>query len=131
MNPVGFNAAPGRQRQAVVASSAQTGQWIDTTESVARESFAGRLTNHWFFRVLIAAAGWTAVGVIFALPSLGTSRWDTELRIYLSQWWMWGLLTPVIMVVDRRLPFSGKELGRRVAVHLALNVVFTEPRARR
>jgi sensor histidine kinase YesM len=39
---------------------------------------------------------------------------------------MWGLLTPVIMVVDRRLPFSGKELGRRVAVHLALSLVFTE-----
>jgi len=77
-------------------------------------------------RVLIAAIGWTAVGVIFALPSLGTSRWDSELRIYLAQWWTWGLLTPVIMVVDRRLPFSGKELGRRVAMHLALSLVFTE-----
>jgi signal transduction histidine kinase len=77
-------------------------------------------------RTLLAAVGWTAVGVIFALPSLGTNRWSEELRIYLAQFWAWGLLTPVIMTVDRRLPFSGKELGRRVAMHLGLSVVFTE-----
>jgi signal transduction histidine kinase len=110
----------------VVASSAQTGEWIAPTESVARANLAGRLMSRRIVRVLIAAIGWTAVGVIFALPSLGTSRWDSELRIYLAQWWTWGLLTPVIMVVDRRLPFSGKELGRRVAMHLALSLVFTE-----
>lgn len=110
----------------MVASSAQTGEWIAPTESVARANLAGRLMSRRIVRVLIAAIGWTAVGVIFALPSLGTSRWDSELRIYLAQWWTWGLLTPVIMVVDRRLPFSGKELGRRVAMHLALSLVFTE-----
>jgi len=77
-------------------------------------------------RALVAAAGWTAVGLIFALPSLWTSGWHQELRIYLAQWWAWGLLTPFIMAIDRRLPFSGKELGRRVAVHLGLSLVLTE-----
>ena len=110
----------------MVASSAQTGQWIGATESVAPVTLTGRLMNRWLFRALLAAAGWTAVGVIFALPTLGTSRWDQELRIYLAQWWTWGLLTPVIMAVDRRLPFSGKELGRRVAMHLGLSLIFTE-----
>jgi hypothetical protein len=110
----------------VVASSAQSGGWIGSTESPARATFAGWLMRRWIFRALLAAIGWTAVGVIFALPALGTSRWPDELRIYLAQWWGWGLLTPFIMAVDRRLPISGKELGRRVAVHLALSVVFTE-----
>jgi two-component system LytT family sensor kinase len=110
----------------VVASSAQIGQRIGTSETVARATLTGRLLNRWIVRALLAAVGWTAVGVIFALPSLGTSRWPDELRIYLAQWWTWGLLTPVIMVVDRRLPFSGKELGRRVAMHLGLSLVFTE-----
>ncbi len=110
----------------MVASSAQIGQRIGTSETVARATLTGRLLNRWIVRALLAAVGWTAVGVIFALPSLGTSRWPDELRIYLAQWWTWGLLTPVIMVVDRRLPFSGKELGRRVAMHLGLSLVFTE-----
>lgn len=110
----------------MVASSAQIGQRIGTSETVARAILTGRLLNRRIVRALLAAVGWTAVGVIFALPSLGTSRWPDELRIYLAQWWTWGLLTPVIMVVDRRLPFSGKELGRRVAMHLALSLVFTE-----
>jgi len=110
----------------VVASSAQTGQWIGAKESGAGATLTGRSLNRWIVRVLLAVAGWTAVGVIFALPSLGTSRWTEELRIYLAQWWAWGLLTPVIMAVDSRLPFSGKELGRRVAMHLGLSLVFTE-----
>jgi signal transduction histidine kinase len=110
----------------VVASSTQTGQWIAQTESAAPTNLAGRLMSRRIVRTLLAAVGWTAVGVIFALPSLGTNRWSEELRIYLAQFWAWGLLTPVIMTVDRRLPFSGKELGRRVAMHLGLSVVFTE-----
>ena len=110
----------------MVASSTQTGQWIAPTESSASTNFAGRLMSRRIVRTLLAAVGWTAVGVIFALPSLGTNRWSEELRIYLAQFWAWGLLTPVIMTVDRRLPFSGKELGRRVAMHLGLSVVFTE-----
>ncbi len=110
----------------MVASSAQTREWIGPAEAGARPTVLRRLTGNWIFRALLAVIGWTAVGVLFALPALGTSRWPDELRIYLAQWWVWGLLTPVIMAVDRRLPFSGKQLGRRVAAHLALSLVFTE-----
>jgi signal transduction histidine kinase len=81
---------------------------------------------HWTMRILLAAAGWTAIGVLFALPSLATDHWHNELRIYLAQWWTWGALTPFIMAVDRRLPFSGKDLTRRVAAHFGLSIVFTE-----
>lgn len=112
----------------MVASSAHTGEWPDRTAAVpeARASFFRRFLGFRAIRILLAAVGWTAVGVVFALPSLWTSGWHNELRIYLAQWWTWGALTPLIVSIDRRLPFSGKELGRRVGVHLALSVVFTE-----
>jgi two-component system, LytTR family, sensor kinase len=89
-------------------------------------NFLNRLTSRRLVRILLAAAGWTALGVLFALPSLSTSAWHSELRIYLAQWWVWGLLTPLLIAIDRRLPFSDNELGRRVVAHLGLSVVFTE-----
>jgi two-component system, LytTR family, sensor kinase len=111
---------------AVVASSTQTGGWIDATGTEERATLVSRLARIRIVRLLIAAAGWTALGVVFALPSLSTSGWHSESRMYLAQWWSWGLLTPLIMAIDRRLPFSGKQLGRRVAVHFGLSLVFTE-----
>jgi two-component system, LytTR family, sensor kinase len=110
----------------VVASSAQSGQWIGTTDALPPVNALGRLMSLWFFRALLAAIGWTALGCIFALPSLYTNGWHDELRIYLAQYWAWGLITPGIMALDRRLPFSGKELGKRVLAHLAASLVFTE-----
>jgi len=118
------------ERQSVVLSSAQStppgALWPSTAAEGARKSFAGSLLRHWAVRIPLIAAGWTALGVLFALPTLGTSHWSAELRIYLAQWWVWGLVTPLIVAVDRRLPFSGKDLGQRVVVHLGLSIVFTE-----
>jgi two-component system LytT family sensor kinase len=77
-------------------------------------------------RVLIAALAWTIVGVVFALPDLsGRVSWRSALLISFTQWWAWGLLTPLIIAVDRRLPFSGQQLPRRVAAHLLLSLPFT------
>ena len=39
---------------------------------------------------------------------------------------VWGLLTPAIVWLDRRLPFSGRALGRRLAAHILASIVFTE-----
>lgn len=43
----------------------------------------------------------------------------------LAQWWSWGLLTPLIIATDGRLPFSSKQLPRRVLAHLILSLIFT------
>ncbi|HTA78793.1 MAG TPA: sensor histidine kinase [Terracidiphilus sp.] len=113
----------------MAASSAQTGTqagiWIGAAASAAQPSLIRRLMGRWIVRALLAAAGWSALGVLFALPSLGTNGWLMELRIYLAQWWTWGLLTPAIMAADHRLPFSPRELGQRLVAHLPLSVVFT------
>jgi len=89
-------------------------------------NWLGRLTRTWAGRVLIGAMVSTGAGVLFALPSFSTKQWHMELRVYLAQFWGWCLVTPLIVLVDRRLPIPGRELGRRFSAHLLASLVFTE-----
>lgn len=94
-------------------------------ENRPRATWIGRLTATWWGRALIAVVAWTAVGWIFALPSLSTGRWEQTLRMSLAEWWSWGVMTPLIIALDRRLPFPGRQLGRRVSAHLVASLFFT------
>jgi two-component system LytT family sensor kinase len=77
-------------------------------------------------RAALLAVLWTVVGVIFALPSIGGSGSTlTALGVSLTQWWAWGLITPLVVAADRRLPFSDHELARRLGAHLVLSLGFT------
>jgi len=83
-------------------------------------------TRKWLQRVVLAVVIWTAIGLVFALPALTDGRnWHKSLLASLAQWWSWGLLTPLIIAVDQRLPFSSKQLMRRVVAQLLLSFVFT------
>lgn len=87
---------------------------------------AGALFSKWMRRTLLATLLWTTLGFIFALPSLSTpAAWRQNLLSYLALWWSWGLLAFVIVAVDVRLPFSGTQLGRRIAAHIPLSLFFT------
>ena len=68
---------------------------------------------------------WTALGGVFALPMMSEGAWRAPLLSSLAQWWTWGLMTPLIFATDRRLPFTGKQLARRVAAHLMASLLFT------
>lgn len=76
-------------------------------------------------RGVLLAVFWTIVGVIFALPNLRGDRGMTPLLFSLTQWWAWGLVTPLIVAADRRLPFDDRQLGRRLAAHLFLCLPLT------
>jgi len=89
-------------------------------------NWLGKLTRTWAGRVLIGAVVSTGAGVLFALPSFSTKQWHMELRVYLAQFWGWCLVTPLIVLVDRRLPIPGRELGRRFSAHVLASLVFTE-----
>jgi two-component system, LytTR family, sensor kinase len=111
----------------VVASSAQTGEWIGAVGKPQPTTWTAWLTKWRITRILLAALAWTLLGVLFALPTVGTKAWHNELRIYLAQFWTCGgLLTPAIIAFDRWLPFSAKELKQRVLAHLGMSVIFTE-----
>ena len=110
---------------AVRAVDKQTGEWIGAKEERPPTTWIGRLSRRWWARVLFAAVWWTAVGWIFSLPSLTSPNYNQSLRMYLTEFWAWGLITPMVIWLDRRLPFSGKELGKRIGAHLIASAVFT------
>ena len=89
-------------------------------------NWLGRLARTWAGRILIGGVVSTGAGLLFALPSFSTKQWHMELRVYLAQFWGWCLVTPLIVMVDRRLPIPGRELGRRFSAHLLASLVFTE-----
>jgi signal transduction histidine kinase len=77
-------------------------------------------------QIALAIAGWTVLGCVFALPGLSAGNgWREALLEPVSEWWSWGLVTPLIFWADRRMPFSGKQLGRRIAAHLFPSLVAT------
>lgn len=76
----------------------------------------------WFRRIAIAALAWTAVGVLFALPAmLSGGNWRPNLLGSLAQWWSWGLVAPIVIAIDRRLPSSDKQLARRILLHVLIS----------
>jgi two-component system LytT family sensor kinase len=84
------------------------------------------LPKTWKGRSLLAALTWSVIGFVFALPNLSSrGEWGRFLLSSLAQWWSWGLVAPLILTCDRRLPFSDKQLPRRVIAHLLPSLLFT------
>ena len=74
----------------------------------------------------LAILGWTAVAAVFALPGLSTGGdWRRPLWSACAQWWSWGLVAPLIVAADRRLPCSEKDIGRRLLAHVPLSLAMT------
>jgi two-component system LytT family sensor kinase len=115
----------GQARPNVAAAKPQPGEWIDSKEE-RRPSALGHFAISWWGLAIIGALISTTAGILFALPVLGTNHWHDELRIYLAQFWSWALLTPAIVWLDRRLPYSDKALGRRLTAHILASLFFTE-----
>jgi signal transduction histidine kinase len=68
---------------------------------------------------------WSALGVLFALPGLSSGNWKSALLGSFAQWWCWGLVTPLILWTDARLPFKQNQLGARILAHLLASVPLT------
>ena len=90
-----------------------------------RSTFATRLIGNRAVRALVSIFFWTTIGFIFALPMMLEGPWRKSLLSSLAEWWSWGLITPFIFAVDRRLPIPARQLGRRVAAHGLGCLVFT------
>ena len=63
--------------------------------------------------------------VLFALPGLSSGNRSRVLLGSLAQWWSWGLVTPLIVWTDARLPFKENQLGKRILTRLLASVVLT------
>ena len=66
------------------------------------------------------------MGCVFALPDLSTGGAPRySLLLSLTLWWSWGMVTPLILWVDRQIPVSSKQLTRRVLAHLVPSFLVT------
>src|SRR4051794_20116368 len=102
-----------------MSSIADVGQVV-VAEHTHRAAFTRLLARSWVARVAIVFAASTALGLIFMFP-----MWTMGWRQDLAQWWGWGLLVPVIVAIDHRLPYSGRQLGRRAAAHFVASLFVT------
>jgi two-component sensor histidine kinase len=76
--------------------------------------------------VALAALAWTILGCVFALPDLSAGAgWRHALLLSLTLWWSWGIVTPLILWADRRIPVSSKQLARRVLAHFFPSLLVT------
>jgi signal transduction histidine kinase len=77
-------------------------------------------------RIVLAALAWTILGCVFSLPDLanGTEK-HHALLLSLTLWWSWGMVTPLILWLDRKIPVSSKQPGRRVLAHLLPSLLVT------
>jgi two-component system LytT family sensor kinase len=75
-------------------------------------------------RVALSVVLWSAAGMFFALPALRQQgAWPGQLLESLCNWWAWGLLAPLFVAIDQRLPFAHGRWATRLASHLALSLV--------
>jgi len=93
----------------------------------ASPKFAQWLTGNWLGRLALLVLASSAIGFIYALPSMAAANGRGDLLQSLAQWWTWGLMFPVIVATDRLLPISGKQIGRRALAHVLASLLFTLP----
>ena len=74
--------------------------------------------------------GWTALALFFAVSAsltyLSTGRaanWALSMRRSLVEWWLWALLTPIVVWLARRYPLDRRWPWRHVLIHLAAGTV--------
>ena len=104
-----------------MSSIADVGR-VAAIEEAHRSPFRRLIAGSWVVRAAMVFAGSTAMGLIFMFPLWSEGMgWKQDL----AQWWAWGLLVPVIVAIDRRLPYSGRQLGRRAGVHAVSGLFVT------
>src|SRR5215475_9524899 len=104
-----------------MSSIADVGQ-VGVTEEGHRSPFRRLMASSWIVRAAIVFAGSTAMGLLFMFPLWSEGMgWKQDL----AQWWGWGLVVPLIVAIDRRLPYSERQIGRRAAAHAVAGVFVT------
>jgi signal transduction histidine kinase len=92
----------------------------------ARDSVDGDNLGTRIRRILFGFLGWTAIGLVFAIPGIRTDvQWGRALLLSFVQWWAWGLVALLIVEFDRRLPFPDPQIGRRLLAHIPGSLVLT------
>ena len=75
---------------------------------------------------ILVWCGWTVLALFFAISASLTYRstgrpanWLLSLERSLTEWWLWALLTPVVVCLARRYPLDRPSAWRHALIHLA------------
>ncbi|HKP82896.1 MAG TPA: histidine kinase [Pyrinomonadaceae bacterium] len=97
--------------------------------TLSSESFYAR--HRWWLRWFFFFCVWTLLGVSFALSTyLGARQdnvqisWKRVLSGYLADFYLWGMLSPLIFLLARRFELR-KHFPRNVLVHLGASIVLS------
>ena len=93
------------------------------------ESFYSR--HRWWLRWVLFFCVWTLLGVSFALSTyLGARQdnvqisWKRALSGYLADFYLWGMLSPLIFLLARRFELR-KHFPRNLLIHIAASVLLS------
>ena len=74
--------------------------------------------------------GWTALALFFAVSASLTYRstgrpanWTLSLERSLTEWWLWALLTPLVVALARRYPLDRPRWRRNASVHVGAGLL--------
>lgn len=98
-------------------------------QTLSSDSFYAR--HRWWLRWCFFFCVWTLLGVSFALSTyLGARQdniqlsWKRVLSGYLADFYLWGMLSPLIFLLARRFELR-KHFPRNVLIHLGASVVLS------
>jgi two-component system LytT family sensor kinase len=120
---------PAERGKMKLPSEAERAAFLDDlTRSFAGVQPAAMLG--WLRNWLVVWCGWTALALFFAITAsltyLSTGRpANRRLSIErtLTEWWLWALLTPLVVYLARRFPLDRRWPWRHAAIHLGAGIV--------
>jgi two-component system, LytTR family, sensor kinase len=87
------------------------------------------MTRRWVTGVWILAA-WTGLALFMGISSSlayisvgNPPRWSLTIRMALAETYVWALITPFVMAVARRFPFTRATVWSSIGVHLFANLI--------
>jgi len=85
-----------------------------------------------WIRWLLILLFWTLLGLFFASQSglsylyqQGWAPWGLLVKLSLSEWYIWALLTPVAVWLAKKFPFARGRRVQAIAVHLLAGFILT------
>lgn len=111
---------PSDPHASAAAPPRQTG-WFDA-------SFAKSLPGIWRGRIraaIVIVLAWTAMGIFWAMAEMFRGfHWALFISKPIDAW-AWALLTPAILLIDRRLSSVRQKFARLAALHFLLSIPFS------
>ncbi len=76
------------------------------------------------------STGWTALALFFAVSASLTykstgrpANWTLSIQRSLVEWWLWAILTPLVVWLARRYPLDTPRPWRNASIHLAAGLI--------